>query len=160
MNIIPFWRPHEEYGEFSNWFFSSMIIDNVQYANVEQYMMSEKAKLFGDMDIYNKIMNSNSPKEYKDLGRLVKNFDEKIWNENKYPIVLKGCLAKFSSNRNLKEKLLLTGDAILVEASPYDRIWGVKLSKNDPRINDPNQWLGENLLGKVLMEVREILRKE
>ena len=75
-------------------------------------------------------------------------------------IVLRGTLAKFSQNAELREYLLGTGDAVLVEASPYDRIWGVGLAQDDPLIRDPGNWRGENLIGFVLMEARDTLRAE
>ena len=72
-------------------------------------------------------------------------------------IVLRGNIAKFSQNEELKNFILNTGEKVLVEASPYDDIWGVKRKMDDPDIMDPNKWAGENLLGFVLMETRDIL---
>ncbi len=71
-----------------------------------------------------------------------------------------GCREKFRQNPPLAAALLATGDTILVEASPYDRIWGVGLKWNDPRILDQSLWLGTNLLGKALMKVRDVLATE
>jgi len=66
-------------------------------------------------------------------------------------------IRKFSQNPRLQAQLLATDDDILVEASPYDKIWGVGLRETDPRINDPSQW-GKNFLGKCLGRVRDALR--
>ncbi|WP_199169863.1 NADAR family protein [Rhodopirellula bahusiensis] len=66
-------------------------------------------------------------------------------------------VAKFIQNSHLLEFLLGTGDAVLVEASPYDRIWGIGLKADDERAKDPVTWQGQNLLGFALMDVREEL---
>ena len=80
-------------------------------------------------------------------------FDQVVWDKFKYSIVLNGNWCKFSQNRELQEFLLSTGDSVLVEASPYDRIWGIQLSADAPEAQNPFRWRGENLLGFALMEV-------
>ena len=114
----------------------------------------------GDMEVHAQIMASDNPKEYKALGRKVRHFDAALWDRSKYEIVRKGNIAKFSQNPELRAFLLGTSGSVLVEGSPYDGIWGVKLGMEDPRIADPNQWQGENLLGFALMEVRDLLKEE
>ena len=52
-----------------------------------------------------------------------------------------------------------TGDSVLVEASPYDNIWGIRLAASSPEAQDPMKWRGQNLLGFALMEVRDELRR-
>ena len=69
-------------------------------------------------------MKASHPKQFKSLGRMITGFDEKIWNQNKTDIVIKGNTAKFSQNQELKYFLLCTNERILVEASPCDNIWG------------------------------------
>ena len=122
-------------------------------------MMSQKALLFNDKEIYNRIMKADNPGEYKSLGRKIKNFDENIWNEHRTEIVLKGNIAKFSQNTGLRDFLLNTGSRILAEASPYDRIWGIGMAQNENGIENPYNWKGDNLLGFCLMETRDILRE-
>lgn len=73
------------------------------------------------------------------------------------PHVYTGNLLKFSQNEELKQKLLDTENKILVEASPYDKIWGIGLSVSDKDFYNPILWKGENLLGKILMKVRNTL---
>ena len=90
----------------------------------------------------------------------MRNFDAARWDQEKYRIVLCGNLAKFSQNPELFRFLDGTGDSVLVEGSPYDGIWGVRLGIQDPRIQDPAQWQGENLLGFALMETRDLLREQ
>ena len=102
-------------------------------------------------------MRSNNPKEIKVLGRQVKNFDENIWKKNRYSIILNGNYAKFMQNEDLRLFLISTKDSILVEASPYDKIWGIGMSANNENIENPLLWRGLNLLGFALMEVRDEL---
>ncbi len=142
---------------FSQWYPVSIIVDGVCYCCNEQFMMAQKALLFGDRITYDKIMAANDPKEIKSLGREVSDFDQLIWDENKYQIVLKGNLAKFFQNEELKKFLLETGNTVIAEASPYDTVWGIGMSFNDPQARDPRCWKGENLLGFALMEVRDFL---
>lgn len=129
------------------------------YLCMEQYMMACKAELFGDQEIREQILGCSDPKQIKALGRKVRGFDQAVWDKFKYAIVLNGNWCKFSQNRELREFLLSTGDSVLVEASPYDRIWGIQLSADTPEAQNPFRWRGENLLGFALMEVRdELLR--
>lgn len=129
------------------------------YLCMEQYMMASKAQLFGDEEIRKEILACSDQKRIKALGRKVRGFDQKVWDRFKYPIVLSGNWCKFSQNRKLREFLLSTGDSVLVEASPYDAIWGIRLSASAPEANDPQTWRGRNLLGFALMEVRDELRR-
>ena len=139
----------------SQWWKSSFRIDDDIYCCMEQYMMAEKARLFHDNETLEKIMNSNNPKQIKDLGRQVRNFDEALWIKNRYSIILKGNYAKFSQNEDLKEFLTGTKNKVLVEASPYDKVWGIGMSSDDENIENPLLWKGLNLLGFALMEVRD-----
>ena len=93
------------------------------------------------------------------LGREIKNFNDSIWNKNKYSIVYVGNYLKFSQNEQLKQYILSTKKTVLVEASPYDAVWGVKMSAENEDINCPDQWQGQNLLGFALMHVRETLNR-
>lgn len=144
----------------SNWYPIEFTIDNITYWCVEQYMMAEKARLFNDYDVLKKIMLSYNQKEIKSLGRKIQNFNQGLWDLNKENIVFTGNLAKFSQNEILRNYIISTKDRILVEASPYDKIWGIGLSvENDSgKIKNPNNWEGLNLLGFVLMDVREQLK--
>src|SRR6185503_16434085 len=99
------------------------------------------------------IIDAESPKTAKQLGREVKNFDEEIWQKHRLALVVAGNHAKFSQNLELAKFLLGTGHDILVEASPVDRVWGIGLAASDDRATNPAQWRGLNLLGFALMEV-------
>lgn len=151
---IFFWREY-----LSNWKESPFVVDGVTYNCVEQWMMAKKAEFFGDKETLNKILATTSPREQKDLGRQVKNYDDQKWSEVRFDVVVQGTIEKYKQNKSLFHRLLKTGDKILVEASPQDNIWGVALSEDDPLILDPNNWKGQNLLGKALMEARKQLRE-
>jgi ribA/ribD-fused uncharacterized protein len=142
---------------FSQWWMSEFKIGIDTYCCMEQYMMAEKARLFGDKKIEKEIMECKDPMKIKKLGRKILNFHEEIWNKVKYSIVLNGNYNKFIQNDDLREFLISTGDNILVEASPYDKIWGIGMFSNDKSINNPLLWKGQNLLGFALMEVRDEL---
>ncbi|AZA91643.1 Swarming motility protein ybiA [Chryseobacterium nakagawai] len=143
---------------FSQWFTGNFEEDGIGYKTAEHYMMAGKARLFNDAETLEKILKAASPNQVKSLGRKVKNFDSKLWDEHKYEIVKQGNLLKFSQNKKYKDFLLSTGDKILVEASPYDTIWGIGMLETDSRAENPLLWNGENLLGFALMEVRDELR--
>jgi hypothetical protein len=105
-------------------------------------------------------MAAKHPKQCKALGQRVRGFDEKVWRDHRVPIVVAGNVAKFSQNEQLRTYLCQSGGRILVEASPYDRIWGIGLTADDPRAENGALWRGENLLGFSLMEVRDLLAAE
>lgn len=149
-----FWRQESP---FSQWHPVKFQVKGKQFVCAEQYMMYGKAELFGDHEVAERILSSTSPKTQKALGRKVRGFDDRKWRDARERIVYEGNLAKFTQNPDLLELLLATAGTELVEASPTDRIWGVGLSEEDPRIQNPSQWRGENLLGKVLTRLREDL---
>ena len=144
---------------FSQWFPCEFVEDGIVYKTAEHYMMANKAKLFNDNEILEKVLNSETPNEAKGLGRKVKNFDSQIWDNHKYDIVKQANLLKFSQNQEFRDFLLSTEDKIIVEASPYDKIWGIGMLESDKNILNPLLWNGENLLGFALMEVRDLLKK-
>lgn len=149
-----FWKDDEENGCFSNWFRRGFVIDDFEYLFVEQYMMAQKARFFHDSQRYTAILRASTPGECKDLGRQVTPFDSKAWGAVKYDIVKTANKAKYEQNPDLKDKLLRTGNAILAEASPHDRIWGIGIAADKAAKVNPSDWPGQNLLGKILMELR------
>ncbi len=142
---------------FSQFYPCSFSTDDRSYCCAEQWMMSQKALVFKDTTTFDKIMSAKNPTKIKSLGRQIKNFDEEKWNKVKFDIVYKGNLMKFSQNDDLLKRLLNTKNKILVEASPYDKIWGIGLTASDAIKTDPDDWPGANLLGKALMKVRDAL---
>jgi ribA/ribD-fused uncharacterized protein len=144
-------------GIYSQWYPEDMQIDGTFYNCCEQYMMEQKALLFGDKETAKKIMKTSSPAEQKALGRSVKNFNRDIWDQHCMSIVIKGNYGKFAQPGMLRKDLIHTGNRIIVEASPYDKIWGIGMEENDPGIEDPANWKGLNLLGHAIMTVRSLI---
>lgn len=142
----------------SQWFQCSFIVDDQYYNCAEQFMMAEKARIFGDEEIRQQILAEYSQMTMKKLGRQVRNYDDVIWKERRFDIVEKGNIAKFSQNKSLMNFLISTEDKILVEASPKDTVWGIGLAESSSDTINPRKWQGENLLGFALMEVRDIVK--
>ncbi len=120
-------------------------------------MMAGKAALFGDSNAEAEAIAAKSPSEAKKIGRKISGFDENIWQEKRISVVVEANLKKFDQNPKLKQYLRSTGDSVLVEASPVDKIWGVGMAADHTDIENPSSWNGRNLLGFALMQVREIL---
>jgi ribA/ribD-fused uncharacterized protein len=140
---------------FSQWYEAGFDIDDIHYPTAEHYMMAEKARLFKDNQALDKMLKSPHPEDAKKLGRSVIDDQEAIWKKHRFNIVVRGNQAKFSQNDDLKECLFDTGNKVLVEASPNDRIWGIGLEQSSPDAENPARWRGLNLLGFALMEVRD-----
>lgn len=143
---------------FSQWYPAPFLVDGSAYHTCEHYMMVQKARLFGDRAIEQKIFATTSPKLARDLGRAVLRFDEATWQAHREAIVRAGNLAKFQQHTALGEYLMQTGEQVLVEASPYDRLWGIGMSVQHPLARHPLKWQGLNLLGFALMTVRDTLK--
>lgn len=163
--IIPFWNPSNKNGYLGNWYNSPFVMDGIEYLHVEMALMAGKALLFStgkhqdfNLKILDQILSEKDPNKCKKLGSQVKDFDDETWEKEGYMIAKNSCLAKFQQNEDLKTLLLNTGDSILAEASPYDKKWGIGLKPNNRDVYDIKKWQGRNLLGKILMEVREELR--
>ncbi|KAH0356622.1 hypothetical protein KCU81_g195, partial [Aureobasidium melanogenum] len=134
---------------------------------------SANAHLAGDEASAKAIMATTSPRKQKQLGRDVQNFDVKAWEKIKLEVVERGNYLKFTQGNNgegmkmggkgepvaLKRLLLETGDRELVEASRFDRVWGIGFDAEQAMAVPREEW-GQNLLGVALMNVRERIRKE
>jgi ribA/ribD-fused uncharacterized protein len=141
---------------FSNWNNSApFVVEGTGYNCMEKYMMAAKARLFDDQNTLRKILNQDHPREIKKLGREVKNFNGNVWDSLCKELVFLGCYNKFTQNKEALLELTETRGTVLVEASPYDKIWGVGLAESDDRIHDRKKWLGENRLGQILTDVRD-----
>ena len=128
------------------------------FATTEQAFMWEKAIFFNDHESASKILKEENPAKAKKLGREVKNFYDSKWSKVCYEIMYLINYEKYFQNTRLKNILLNTGDKMIIEANPKDTRWGIGLSAEDDRVLDESQWQGENLLGKVLMELRKDLK--
>lgn len=142
---------------FSQWWSCAFRVDGESYASAEQFMMAEKARLFGDDATRAKILATADPGYAKKLGRAVRGFDEARWEAARFDLVTRANAAKFGQNEPLGRHLLSTRDEILVEASPTDAIWGIGHAADDPAATRPDEWRGLNLLGFALMQVRAML---
>lgn len=149
-----FFRPE---AVFSQWHPARFELGGNVFGCAEQYMMHGKAILFGDAEIAAEILEAASPGQHKALGRKVRGFDERTWKQHRERIVADGSRGKFTQNPALRQALLDTAGTELVEASPFDRIWGIGLAASDPRADDPARWRGQNLLGKILTRLRDEL---
>jgi ribA/ribD-fused uncharacterized protein len=145
-------------GCFSQWWPAQFTVDGVTYPTAEHFMMTAKALLFGDAEVAARIPSAPHPSDAKKLGRQVRGFDEELWSARRFDLVVAGNVAKFSQNPELRQFLLGTGDRVLVEASPRDRIWGIGMSASNELATSPEHWRGLNLLGFALMEARQQLR--
>ncbi|MGW5846387.1 NADAR family protein [Streptomyces sp. NPDC055254] len=164
VKFLPFWghRPRAD-GSLgpsclSQWWPSAFTVGDVRYATAEHWMMAGKARLFGDPQAERAALEAESPAEAKKAGRLVRGFDDAVWKRERFDLVVAGSVHKFSSDPSLRSYLLSTGNRVLVEASPMDRVWGIGLAADDERALDPARWRGLNLLGFALMRAREQLR--
>jgi ribA/ribD-fused uncharacterized protein len=140
---------------FSQWYPCRFTVGELHFNSTEQYMMYSKAQLFKDEELGLKILRATTPREQKALGRQVRGFDKTIWEQHCKEIVYQGNWEKFIQNEDLLQALLDTKGTTLVEASPTDRIWGVGLPEEDPRIRRRTTWRGTNWLGEILTNLRE-----
>jgi ribA/ribD-fused uncharacterized protein len=142
----------------SQWFPRAFDVDGVRYASAEHFMMAEKARLFRDEEMLAKILESKTPADAKAFGRKVRNYEDEAWGRARLDAVARGNMAKFGAHGDLCAFLLETGDKVLVEASPRDRVWGIGMGASNPDARNPQRWRGLNLLGFALMTARESLR--
>ncbi|MEK3956108.1 MULTISPECIES: NADAR family protein [unclassified Psychrobacillus] len=143
---------------FSNFYPVRFTHDGHTFISSEQAVMYRKAKFFGAEEIAKRILQAKTPERAKELGRSEEiPFEQSAWEQNREAIYESVLLDKFRTG-SIREQLLRTGQKTLVEASPYDKIWGIKLAITHPDIENPSKWRGQNLLGKVLERVREQLR--
>jgi len=159
---VHFWREFEvPHGFMSQWYESSFEVEGVTYVSAEMWMMVQKALLFGDGDVARRTLAiTGDMRAVKALGRAVRNFDEVQWAAHRERIVYEGNLEKFRQNPELWAKLDATGDSVIVEASPRDRIWGIGIGEKRAVAEGEGAWRGQNLLGVAIGRTRDTLRKE
>jgi len=154
-SMVFFWGKDDP---FSNFYYTPFKHKNILFKWSEQAVMYEKAMLFGSIQVAKEILRAPTPQACKQLGRSRKiAFNQDVWDEQKETVYFNVLLSKFS-NPKLKKVLLETNDKLLAEASPYDKIWGIGYAWDHPNALYPDRWKGQNLLGKVLMDVRETLK--
>ena len=149
--------------EFSNFFPCTIKYEHNKkeytFSSSEQLFMWLKAKTFKDDEIAREILKADTPHNAKKLGRKVRGFDTTIWEEHREIAMRLAVWNKFSQNQELRNFFLdeRFDNKIFVEASPFDKIWGIGLAENDELADDEKNWKGLNLLGKCLNNVREEL---
>ena len=124
------------------------------FRSAEHSMMWRKAMLYGAEASAERIVAAGHPRDAKLLGRGVAGFDGPTWAGRRFDIVTDASRHKFGQSPALRDWLVGTGDRVLVEASPTDRVWGIGLAATDERATDPARWRGLNLLGFALMRAR------
>jgi hypothetical protein len=138
----------------SNFHPATFNINGVNYSSCEQYYQAHKAITANDQTAHDRIMETEDPAEQKRLGSTLK-INQDLWDKKAPEIMHCGLLAKFEQNRDLSEYLLSTGNKVIFEASPRDKFWGTGLSLSHPKVLDESSHTGQNLLGKLLMSLRE-----
>nr|CAD2128783.1 unnamed protein product [Meloidogyne enterolobii] len=150
--IVPFFR---EASIFSNFHPVTFNVASREFCCNEQFFHYCKAISFGDRAIADKIMQTKSPKSQKLLGRRIEGFDPSLWEPISILAMVIGLMRKFQQNESIRKDLLATGDAELIEASPFDAKWGAGIGAN--QIIAGEDWEGTNFLGRTLMAVRNQL---
>ena len=157
-NMVEFFS---KYSPLSNYYKSEMTVENVTYSCSEQHYTHKKSLAFNDHKTAELIMNEEKPVNMKRLGSNIKNFDHKVWNSRKVEVMKIGLEAKFRDTK-LRSFLLGTGDSVLMEASPFDKFWGVGLLMYNHRIWTKKNWIGTatNTMGLLLSDLRREIRHE
>lgn len=154
--IVFFWKPNQKYGYLCQWYSSPIIENGRRFPTAEHYMMYHKAILFQDRATAQCILETPDPKRAKELGRMVKGFNEYVWFQHASQIVENGNYLKFTQNpRLLVQFKEFPIDTRFYEASPYDRVWGIGFSEDNAEQNR-EKW-GQNLLGNAISQVRRRL---
>ena len=144
-----------DYRHFSNMSYHKITIDDVEYKTVEHYFQAMKAHEFEDTELYQKILKVKTPKAAKAIGQKIANFKPEVWDKKKNEIMEKGVRTKFVQHPTLRKQLLETGDKLIGEANPRDTYWGIGTSMNLEKAKIPSKWRGKNMMGKLLMKLRD-----
>ena len=114
---------HRELSPFSNFHPNPCFMDGIQFASADHYIQYQKALLFGDSDMANKILKCDMPLEAKKLSYNIPSFNKTKWVGEGYEICAKGIREKFLQTKLLMEMLKGTGTKVFAEASK-DKLWG------------------------------------
>lgn len=144
--------------KFSNHFPCRFTWDNKEFSSIEQYLAFRRTGIAGRRDLANQAMRSQDPADAKRVMNILKQSNtETEWAEQRKDILFSGLMAKFSQNDYLMKYLLESEQRKLGEAST-DTTWGIGMSLTHKSVLDPSKWVGKNLLGTTLMEVRQELQ--
>jgi ribA/ribD-fused uncharacterized protein len=133
-------------------------VDGIEYMCVDQYVLCHKALMFNDPETHDKARIATTGKDFRELSKTIKNYDHSIWLRKRLGVMTDANYYKFSQNPELRTKLFLTEDDVIVFANPYDTVWGVGMDENDRNVVYRDRWRGDNLLGEALMRVRDELQ--
>ena len=159
-NIVTFYHEYERDGYLSNWCESPFEFCGTTYPTGEHWMMWQKARVFRDPDMAAKIIAATDQGTVKHLGKQVHGYSDGVWDAVNQQLMRVGLRQKFVQNDRLLNDLLSTGSAVLGEAAgTNDKKWGVGFFKGNPKLDDPANWYGRNLLGRTLADVRSDLRQ-
>ncbi|VDL84792.1 unnamed protein product [Nippostrongylus brasiliensis] len=139
-----------------------LIIHEQKFSSTEQFYVWTKAVFCKDLNAANAILCLTDSRMIKGLGAgldQLKSFDVDHWRKFSWKVRMKAAMAKFKQNRRLRYQLFRTIGATLVEANPDDKYWGVGLSLDDEHIRDPSKWPGSNVMGEVLVQIRDVLEE-
>lgn len=142
---IQFYSVSEEFGEFSNFAAFPIEIGGKTWQTSEHYFQAQK---FTNAAHIKKIRSAKSPMEAARLGRSRKVPIRKDWEKSKDSVMHLAVTKKFSQHPELKELLISTANRKLVEHTANDDYWG-----------DAGDGSGKNMLGRILMTVRDQLQK-
>lgn len=133
-------------------------MDGLHFTSTEQYIMYRKCVILGDEAAAQKVLATNVPSQQKAIAHSVKPYNAILWEGLRQAVALRGLIAKFGQNDDLKEQLLATEDAYLVECSHSDKDWACNCGLDEESRKDMRQWTGKNILGFALMEARSFFR--
>lgn len=159
-NVVTFYHEYEKDGYLSNLYESPFEFCGTTYPTGEHWMMWQKARVFRDPDMAAKIIAATDQGTVKHLGKQVHGYSDGVWDAVNQQLMRVGLRQKFVQNDRLLNNLLSTGSAVLGEAAgTNDKKWGVGFFKGNPKLDDPANWYGRNLLGRTLADVRSDLRQ-
>ena len=141
---IKFYSKSEHYYEFSNFYNSPFVLDDLVWPTVEHYFQAQKFPTYKGLQ--EKIRYTKSPTIAKRLGSTKTTHFRTDWETVKETVMKNALRAKFTQNKELSNMLKETKDLILKEKSPRDNYWGIGSSGK-----------GKNRLGILLMEIRSEL---
>lgn len=169
INYVFFWKPRPrtqgvvDEACCCQWWFSNFTFQGIRHATAEHAMMYSKAKMFNDETAMNAILKERHPHSAKAIGRQVQNFNGARWDNESYDLVREINLEKYKQDKRLLEWMkTLPSNTVFVEASPYDRIWGIGLGEDGidtSFLEQPSNWQGLNKLGFAITEVFQELVK-
>lgn len=138
----------DDYEFLSNFYYAPFKFKGITFNTVEHWFQAHKTR---NTDWFKKIVNAKSPRDAKILGRKVPIVVN--WDSIKDYVMFTGVLLKFTHNSDLKQKLIETGDSILIEGNYWhDNYWGRCFCDNCRYIAKANR------LGYILEQVRDIVR--